>query len=176
MQLKNPSGIKNITFKKMEKSEIFLEDFREKDSSFNLNIILEGDHTEVKIIGRLSSKKQYTKKLTVKIFLQGASQKVSLDLRGTSENNSFLEFDGGAIIEKNSSECEISISEKIILFDNGKGKCLPILTVKTDQVKKASHSASIAPFTKETLLFCQSKGISKINTENLLKKGFLGSF
>ncbi len=173
MKLINPTGTKKIILKKDENQQIFLEDFSENDVNFKLEIILEGDKSEIEIIGRIQTIKKFLKKWVIKIIFQGRAQKAFLDLRGTAEDESFLEFDGGGVLGYSSEDCEINITERIVLFDQGKGKCLPILTVKTDKVKKASHAASIAPFDKDQILFCQARGIAQKSAENLLKKGFL---
>ncbi len=174
MKLKNPTGKKQIILKKLEKKRIFLEDFSEKDVNFELEVVLEGIKAEVEIVGRAQSTENFSKKWVVRIIFQGLGQKASLDLKGTAEDNSFLEFDGVGILEKKSEDCEVNILERIVLFDKGKGKCLPVLTVKTDKVKKASHAASVSPFDQDQIVFCQARGISKKLAEGLLKKGFLG--
>lgn len=173
IQIKNPTGIERITLQANEKKYIKIEDFSEKSSDFQLEVILQGDDSEVEIIGRAQSVKNFSKKWIVRVIFSGKNQKASLDLRGTAEDDSFLEFDGSGILEKTSEDGEVSISERIVLFDEAKGKCLPVLTVKTDKVKKASHAASVAPFDQDQILFCQSRGIEKKKAENLLKTGFL---
>ncbi len=172
MKLKNPTGTKTIILKKEENQQIFLEDFATHSSDFKLEIILKGDRAEVEIIGKMQSEDMVSKKLAVRVVFQGFGQKAFLNLKGIAQDRSRLEFDGSVVLEKSSEDGEVRIVEHIVLFDQAKGKCLPVLTVKTDKVKKASHSASIAPFDKDQILFCQARGISQKDTENLLKKGF----
>jgi Fe-S cluster assembly scaffold protein SufB len=76
-------------------------------------------------------------------------------------------------LEQESSQATALISEKILLFEKAKGQLLPVLTVKTDNVKNAKHSASITPVKPENLLFLTSRGISMKDAEDILKKGFL---
>jgi len=59
------------------------------------------------------------------------------------------------------------------LFDQGRSKLLPVLTVKTDKVKSASHGATIAPVEPEKILYLQSRGINKKDATELIKDGFL---
>lgn len=173
MKIENPSGKKTIILKKSEKKQVFLEDFSDVASDFSLDIFLEGDFAEIDVIGRAQSMGSIAKKWDIKFFLSGRDQRMTLNLRGTAEDTSFLEFDGSVILEKSSIDGDVKISEKIVLFDQAKGKCLPVLTVRTDKVKAASHAATVSPFEKEKVLFCASRGIGKGDAENLLKFGFL---
>ncbi len=173
MFFKNPTGHKTILLSKNEYKTIHLEDFSNHSSDFSLEIVLKGDNSVVEVFGRAQSLGKSKKKWCLKLIFKGLNQRGVLDLRGTAEDASLLIFDGSALLEQKSVEAEVKITEKIVLFDSARGQCLPVLTVKTDKVKSASHAASIAPFESEKVLFCQSRGIDQKESENLLKKGFL---
>lgn len=170
---KNPSGKKIIQIQENEKVKIFLEDFSKNPTKFKLKIELLGKNAECKVIGRMQSFGQNKKSWHIIQQFLGSNQKGSINLHGVAEDQSFLEFNGAGILENQANNIEIDITEKIVLFDEAKGKTLPILTVKTDQVKNAKHSASITPIDKNLIFYCESKGLSKTESENLLKQGFL---
>lgn len=171
--LKNPSGNKTIQINDHEKVEILLEDFSKNSAKFNLKIEFLGKNAECTVIGRMQSFGTNKKSWHITQQFSGTNQKGNINLHGVAENQSFLEFNGTGILENQSKEIEIDISEKILLFNQAKGKTLPILTVKTDQVKKAKHSASITPIDENLIFYAQSKGLSQTESENLLKQGFL---
>jgi Fe-S cluster assembly scaffold protein SufB len=173
MRLQNPTGQKTITLEENESLEIYLEDFEKGSRSFTLEIILKGPQAQCHITGRAQVHDQDQKNWIIKQNFQGTDQIGTIDLRGTAEDRGRLEFDGSAILEKNSQNATANITEKIRLFDEAQGFSLPILTVETDQVKQASHAASVAPIDPETLLYCQSRGIESKEAQQLLKQGFL---
>ncbi len=173
MKLTNPTGEKNITLKAQECLEIFLEDFDEGSRDFQLVVKLEGENAECHIQGRAQSKGTDRKTWQIKQIFKGKEQIGSIQLKGTAEGESFLEFDGSGTLTSESENAEAHIEENIILFDQAKGKSLPVLRVETDKVKSAGHGASIAPVDKEKVLYFQSRGVDKLTAKELLKEGFL---
>lgn len=173
MNLTNPEGKRSITLKDGEVLDIHITDFEPGSRTFSLEIILEGEGASCSITGRAQSLGNDEKIWDIRQIYRGKDQVGSIELRGTAEDESFLQFDGSAILEQSSVDAEADISERIILFDEGQGKLLPVLRVETDQVKAASHGASIAPVEAEKLLYLASRGISKKEGEQMVKEGFL---
>lgn len=173
MQLQNPNGHKTITIGKDETLHLELQDFESGSRDFNLTIELEGENAVCHVKGRAQSTGDDRKCWRVKQLFKGHNQTGSIDLRGTAEDQSFLEFDGNGTLTTQSSDADANITEKIILFDDAKGKSLPVLRVETDQVKSAGHGASIAPVDPEKLLYFESRGVKKKQAANLIKTGFL---
>ncbi|HEY5713808.1 MAG TPA: SufD family Fe-S cluster assembly protein [Candidatus Gracilibacteria bacterium] len=173
MHFKNPSGAKAITVQANEKLIITLEDFEGGERSFDLTVEMVGDNAQCQIIGRIQTTGKDHKKWRVSQIYNGKNQIGHVQLRGTAEDESFLEFDGGAVLSESSEGSDAEVTEKIMLFDQARGRALPILTVKTDKVASAGHGASIAPINKETLLYCQSKGIDRRTAQTMIKEGFL---
>jgi len=173
MKFTNPEGQKMIQVKDQEVINIVLEDFALGSRDFQLSVELLGESAECHIRGRAQSHGTDRKSWQVKQIFQGKDQVGSIDLRGTAENESFLAFDGAATLAQASIDADANIEERIILFDQAKGRSLPVLRVETDQVKSASHGASIAPVDQEQVLYMQSRGIDTPQAEDMLKTGFL---
>lgn len=173
MKITNPEGVKKIIVGDNEKLLVTLEDFGKGSRKFELEVILKGENAQCEIQGRATSTDKDRKVWNVRQVFEGLNQTGKIELRGTAENASFLQFDGTAELTPKSVDADAQVREKIILFDEAKGKLLPVLTVKTDRVKSASHGASIAPVSTEELLYLQSRGISQKEAENVLKEGFL---
>lgn len=176
----------NITFTNPEHSEkiiisenniqqkITLTDTQSGSRNFFLEVIVTGENSGVEILGRAESKNSDTKKWKISLVLAGKNQKGVLDLKGIADEKGRLEFDGGGVVEKNSSDGDISVTEKIVLFSkNAKAKNIPVLRVETENVAAASHAASIAPFNKEIFFFLESRGIAPAEGKVLLREGFL---
>ncbi|MBT3349082.1 hypothetical protein HN393_02075 [bacterium] len=173
MKLENPSGEKKVVVQKNESLEIFLEDFAPGSREFFLEIELAENNSRCKIFGRTHAKNSDKKSWTIVQNFNGKNQIGQIELRGVAENKSHLELNATGILEKKSVDANARISEKILLFDDARGRALPILTVKTDHVKSASHAASITPVNDENLLFLTSRGISPDKARQILKNGFL---
>lgn len=173
MKFVEPRGQKTVQVTNNEVLEIMLEDFTEGQRDFELTIELLAENAVCHVKGRAQAKGHDRKNWQVKQFFKGANQTGSIDLRGTAEDESFLGFDGNGTLTPQSRQAEAHITEKIILFDNARGRSLPVLRVETDQVKSAGHGASIAPVDPEKILYFQARGISRKEAENLIKVGFL---
>ena len=173
MKLVNPEGEKTVVVKAGESLLLELEDFDSGSRDFDLTVELQGENAECQIRGRASSMGSDKKVWKIKQNFIGSEQVGNIDLRGTAEQESFLQFDAAANLKNSSVDADASISERIILFGDAKGKLLPVLRVETDKVKSASHGASIAPVEKEKILYLLSRGIGRVEAEKLLKEGFL---
>ena len=173
MKIKNPHGQKTIRIETSENHSIFLEDLSANPSEFALEVFLKSPRAAVEISGRASTSGDCQKKWRVVLHFCGADQSGKISLRGVAENESFLELDAAAVLEKESENAAAEIDGKIVLFDSARGANTPVLTVKTDRVKSASHSAAIGPIPPEILLFCASRGLSKSAAIPILRAGFL---
>ena len=135
--------------------------------------MLLGDSAECEIIGRAQTTGTNKKIWKITQRFQGKNQTGNINVRGVAEGNSFLHIDGAAVLEINSSQATAEISEKIMLFEKGKGKLIPVLRVETDDVAGASHAASMSPVDAESLLYFASRGIEPTKTRKIVKEGFL---
>lgn len=173
MKLINPEGHKTILIQENEKQTIVLEDMSHDNRIFTLDVFLKGENAECIIEGRAQSTGKEKKKWTVRQIFENKNQKGRIHLRGIAEENGILEFDGAGVIDTQSQDSDIRVEEKILLFDNGIGKLLPVLTVKTNDVKSASHSASLSPISEDILLYFESRGYNKKDAQEIIKTGFL---
>ncbi len=172
----NPTGDQKICISdKNIQKKIVISDLEEGSRNFSLEVVVEGENSKVEIQGRAESRNTDIKKWNISLVLNGKNQSGTLDLRGISNEKGRLEFEGGGVISKNSSGGSIDVNEKIILFSKqAKAKNIPILTVETEDLAAANHSASIAPFDKEIFFFLESRGINEEEGKNLLREGLLG--
>lgn len=173
MKIINPHGERKITVKENEFLEIFLEDFEAKSREFSLSIKLFGENSQCTVEGRIHCENSDQKTWNITQIFHGKNQVGRINLQGVAEENSNLTLNASGIISRDSRQANALISEKILLFEQAKGQLLPVLTVKTDDVKKANHAASITPVKPANLFFLTSRGIPLKEAEDILKKGFL---
>lgn len=171
----SPSGKERIVLlKDFEKQVLFFEDFEKGDRSFELEVCLIGEGSEVEVYGSLFTNHQEKKEWNITLILCGKNQKGSLFLKGGADENSSFSFFGGGRVESTAEESHLFISEKGVLFSKkAQAKIIPLLRVETENVIEASHSASIAPFSEEIFFALSCRGISPKKAKNILKKGFL---
>lgn len=169
----NPTGTEIIQLSDNEELQIQLEDHEPGSREYDLTVELMGPNAVCHVRGRAQSTKNDRKNWRVALVFKGENQVGTIDLRGTAEDESFLEFDGSGTLETTSVDAETNIEEKIILFDQARGRSLPVLRVETDQVKSAGHGASIAPIAAEKILYLESRGIKNREAKEVIKAGFL---
>ncbi len=173
MKLTNPAGKKSITLHAGEEQVIRLEDFESGSREFTLEIELTGEGSRCSVIGRVSSSDQEVKNWKIIQRFLGKNCVGNIEIHGVAEGDSRLEIDASGVLEQSSVDAEAHISEKVMLFDRARARALPVLTVKTDQVKAASHGASIAPVDPQQIFYLTSRGISEREAVEILREGFL---
>ena len=188
MKIINPHGTKKIIIKKNESLDIWLEDFTVQSKfpldkggegdlkiprNFNLTIELLGENAQCRIEGRVHCQNSDQKVWNITQIFRGKNQMGKINLQGVAEDKGNLTLNATGIISRDSQQATALISEKILLFEKAKGQLFPVLTVQTDDVKKANHAASITPVNPANLLFLTSRGIPLSEAEDILKKGFL---
>ncbi len=160
MEIINPQGKKTIILEKNQIETIKIKDIDSGSRNYELDIILSGENAQCYIFGKIETTKQDRKYWQIRQIFKGKNQKGQIELNGAAENQSFLKLNGTAILEKNSIQADAKVQEKMILFEDATGSVIPNLTVNTNNVKKAIHSASIAPFSTEKILYLLSRGLS----------------
>jgi Fe-S cluster assembly scaffold protein SufB len=173
MKFTNPIGTKSITLRSGENMPIHIEDLEPGSRDFSLEIILDGEGSRCDIIGRVSAADKDVKNWKIMQRFLGTNSVGNIKIHGVAEGDSRLEIDASGILEQESVDAEANITEKIMLFDQARARALPVLTVKTDRVKSASHGASIAPVDPQQILYLMSRGISEEEALGMLREGFL---
>ena len=178
IELISPSGTKEITVTESNSDTLIsisdVEGNADENFTLIVNIAKECENANVTLQARYETQKKQRKFLTLSVYLHGKNQTAKIDVRGISDDESLLSFNGGGIVTKNSEHCSVEIIQKIHLFsEKSKAKAVPVLRVETDNIVSASHSASVAPFEKEIFFYMETRGISKIDAKNILRKALL---
>jgi Fe-S cluster assembly scaffold protein SufB len=80
-------------------------------------------------------------------------------------------FNGLIEVKHGASDCESSQRSKSLLLGQGTVHTIPKLLIKTDAVK-AAHGASVSSVSFEQLHYLQSRGITRIEAERMIVRGF----
>lgn len=175
IELQSPEGVREIVLDRENcETHIRLHDLDLGSRDLELTVKVKGENAAVHISGVAQSIGSDKKKWVVSLQMLGKNQSGSLKLRGVVDGDGFLEFDGGGVLNRDSDNGELDIDEKIVLLSSAaKARALPVLRVETENVKSASHSASIAPFSEDIFFYLSSRGIDPENGKVLLRSGFL---
>jgi Fe-S cluster assembly protein SufD len=88
-------------------------------------------------------------------------------------DNSVFNYSGMIKINKNANLTDAYLkNENLLIGQDAKVNSSPMLEILSDEVK-ASHGVSISTFDAEQLYYLQSRGLSVIESRNLLVRGFL---
>lgn len=80
-------------------------------------------------------------------------------------------FNGQIEVKHGATDCESSQRSKSLLLGQGVVHAIPKLLIKTDAVK-AAHGASVSSVSSEQLHYLQSRGISRVEAERMIVRGF----
>ncbi len=182
IELLSPSGTKEINITEAHSDTLISvrnlgreqEDKEGQAFELTVNVAENCDNANVTVLARYETHKKQRKFFTLSVFLKGKNQTAKIDVRGISDDKSLLSFNGGGIVAKNSEQCSVNITQKIHLFsEKSKANATPVLRVETDNILSASHSASVSPFSKDIFFYMETRGISKKDAKQLLRKGLL---
>lgn len=131
----------------------------------------EGEENEVLMIVDGSKKGDYVVKVLVEHLVGNNSGKVRI--RGIAKNGANLKIEGMIKINKNANKVDDFLDIRILLLDDkSTADAQPKLEIEANDVK-ASHAATVSKIDEEQIFYLTSKGMSRIDAEELIVKGFL---
>jgi Fe-S cluster assembly protein SufD len=136
-------------------------------------VFLTKPNAEVEIAGVFDVKGKEECAVTVIIHHQAPHTRANTTLRGVGRDQAKIKFVGRIIIDEDCGDSNSFLTERVLLLsDQAVAETVPDLEIKTDDVK-CSHAASISHIPSDHLFYLMSRGISKINAEQLIVEGFL---
>ncbi len=152
---------------------LHITDHEPGSRTLHLEINLEGENATCEVIGRVSTKSQDQKSWTIIQKTQNHAQKGHINLHGVAEDESQITFDGKVLVDSSSTQADVHVAEKIWLFDQAQGTCLPVLEVETDEVESVDHAAAVTPIDPALIFYLETRGIEEKEAREMLKNGFL---
>jgi len=163
---------KKIQFGEKSKTKYLLVSYK---SDISIDFVSVGNDIDAEIFCLLlweSYHKNYGKFICK---LQNSGCKINLYTLSFLLDASDVQVDAWIVIEENIKNVEgYLLEENIILWENIKIKTLPLLDVKSDEVK-ASHGAKIHKLNSEKMFYMESRWLSKKLARKLIVESYINS-
>jgi len=159
------SGNQDIRIICKENSSYTLSFLILDSAKLNLELILEGENSEINVKGAYLLKDS---EVTINTIQRHKIQNSvsNLDIRGLLLGSSKAEYRGKILIEHGASFSNASqLNKNILLSENAHAVSIPSLEVFTNDVK-CSHGSASGPLDREQMLYLMSRGFD----ENLAKR------
>jgi Fe-S cluster assembly protein SufD len=173
--------VKEIILKKFGNDDSFSisEDTRfilatEKGGNINLEFLFEkeGVNAEVLIWYKLGGKEKLKLNVVSKHLVSDTGNKVQI--RGICEDSAQVVVHGNLCVEKGARKTKASFSHNVlVLGDKVVVETEPSLEIKNNEVQ-ISHGVTQGGVDEASLLYMQSRGLSKKEAEKVFVEGFLG--
>ena len=138
-----------------------------------IDVNLAGEGSEVEVVGLVLGKKTDEKALEVYITHVAPRTKSKVNVRAVLRNKSTFAFRGNVKIEKGAKGADAYLRSDALLFDDAKmGDDTPALEILERDVK-AGHAATVGKVDEQMLFYLMSRGISRVQAEKLLIRGFV---
>jgi len=109
---------------------------------------------------------------TVSVF-DKPGQKGEVEIKAVVMENGQLNLRGMIKIKKKANNVEAFLRQKVLLVGkNSRATAIPELEIESNDVK-ASHAASIGRINEEEIFYLQSRGLSRVEAQNMIIKAFL---
>ena len=167
------SGNQDIRIICKENSSYTLSFLILDSAKLNLELILEGEHSEINVKGAylLKGNSEVIINTIQKHKVQNSVS--NLDIRGLLLGSSKSEYKGKIFIEHGANFSNASqLNKNILLSENAHAVSIPSLEVLTNDVK-CSHGSASGPLDKEQLLYLMSRGFNEdLAKRELIKATF----
>lgn len=156
--------------------KIFLKEKQHRNIDFrpdtDLEVVLTGIGAKVEVGGVWEGKNTEELSGNLKIVHKAPETVSEVNIRGVMFGKSQAAFDGLIRIEKGAKNSDGFLRADFLLFDEAKARPLPYLEILENEVK-AGHAATVTRVDEEQLFYLQSRGLTRIEAEKMLIKGFL---
>jgi Fe-S cluster assembly scaffold protein SufB len=132
-----------------------------------------GEGAEVEIKGAFQTDGKEQLKVVINVVHKAGHTRANTTLRGVARGESSIKFVGRIIIEENCPVVNSFLTEKVLLLsDKARAEAVPELEIESDDVK-CSHAATVSNIPEEELFYLMSRGVSRVNAEEMIVEGFL---
>lgn len=165
---------KQIVIKKDE--EKFVPIFWDgKMEEISYDIILSQPGAKVSVLGLLLGNNNHVLNINVNVTHAAPNTKSEIILKGALSDLSKVNFEGLVKIEKGAKGTNSWLAAYLlILSDQAKGKAIPSLEIKENDIK-AGHATTVGKVNDMEMFYLQSRGLSQSQAKNLIVEGFLSS-
>jgi len=144
-----------------------------KNGETNIIVELMGKGARACVLGVIVGKRKDKIILDTKTVHKVANTHAETEVYGVMRGKAIAEVSGIIKIEKKAQRVTDFLTEKILLLsDEAQVVVEPALEIEADEVR-ASHAATVAPIDKKQTFYLTSRGLSEIEAEKMIVRGFL---
>lgn len=137
-----------------------------------IKISLVGEGAEVRVLGMLVGRGEELREMSVEVVHAAPKTKAEIILKGVVFDGAKINIRGSVIINKGARLAEDSLREDVLLVgEKARGETYPYLEIEENDVV-AKHAATVGQIDREQLFYLMTRGVGKLDGENLLVKGF----
>lgn len=134
---------------------------------------LVGQGAEVTIGGTFLAQNHERVDINLVIHHKAENTLAKTMLKGVARDTAHVRFFGKIIIDPECGNSNSFLTERILLLsDTASAEAVPELEILTDDVK-CSHAASISQIPEEHIFYLMSRGIPRLEAEEMIVEGFL---
>lgn len=139
----------------------------------NYEVHLTHTGAEVKIRGGWSLRGKETAQLHLKIIHEAPHTRSETLLRAVARDQAQITLNGTIVVHSSAPNTNAFLTENILLLSpTAVAHAVPNLEISTDAVK-CSHAATISPIPEQQIFYLQSRGLNRLEAEELITTGFL---
>ena len=167
------SGNQDIRIICKENSSFTLNFLILDSAKLNLELILEGENSEINVKGAYLLKENSEVVITTLQRHKVQNTTSNLDIRGLLTYNAKSQYNGKILIEHGANFSNASqLNKNILLSEDAHAVSIPSLEVLTNDVK-CSHGSASGPLDREQLLYLMSRGFNEdFAKRELIKASF----
>ncbi len=136
------------------------------------SVELLGAHAQITMQGMHDNKEMQNISIKTEQIHKGAYTISSINIKGCVADQAQARYEGTVSIFKEALNANaIQNSKHLLLSSQAKAIAIPNLEIQTNEVQ-CKHGSAIGYFDKEQLFYFQTRGLSKYQSELLLKKAF----
>lgn len=145
----------------------------DKPGVYNYEVLMDKKGEEKELIGIVKAYEVGDYEINLLSEHKVGKSKCRVDVRGVVRGGARVKIKGLVKIDEGAKQSDSFLSMKLLLLDDkSMAVAEPELEILNNEVK-ASHSASVGRIDEEQLFYLETRGISRVEAENLIIKGFL---
>lgn len=152
------------------------QEFRiNKPGTYDYEVLMDKKSEEKELLGFVEAYTEGDYVINLLSVHKVGKTKCRVDVKGVVRGGARVKIKGLVKIAEGAKGSDSFLSMKLLLLDDkSMATAEPELEIENNEVK-ASHSASVGRIDEEQLFYLETRGIGKIDAENLIIKGFLGN-
>lgn len=145
--------------------------FIDASGRYIVNLVRQG--AEVEVLGVFKGRGRDQIEIDIEVNHRAVNTSANTHIRGVVRDQATARVEGTIRIFEGAQKTNSFLTEKIlILSDKARAEAVPNLEIEADDVH-CSHAATVGKIDEEQLFYLMSRGLQRIQAEELIVEGFL---